>query len=466
MEGTGSISATRPAGRSPSSSRDAWALTGICLGFFVVLFDATAVNVATSVAGRELGMSLAAAQWILTAFTVAFASVMLSAGSLGARWGSRRTYLIGLLVFAAASALCASAPSAGVLITARAIQGVGAAAVVPCSLALIADRYPAGPHRSRALGVWGGVSGVGLAAGPVLGGWLVAGLGWRSVFLVVVPVAAVSLAMVAVLVDETPRRSSARVDGLGQVLAAASLVGFTTAFGQSASWGWAATPTIVLLTAAVAAGCGFVVVERRVREPMLPLGLLKARSFGGATAVGLLFNFALYGVLFAVTIVLEAGRGIGAGRTGLALLPLTAVVAASALASGPVTARHGPRTAMLLGLTGGLTGTTLLALFGDRSGVGVVAVFAGVVGLVGLAMPAMTGVALTGAGPERSVLGAAILNTARQAGGALGIALLGSLALGTAATPHLRTPLTLAAAAYVGALVLTAVTVPRAGDGP
>src|SRR5882757_6300565 len=209
------------------------ALTGICLGFFLVLFDATAVNVATGVIAGSLGASVIAVQWVLNAYTVAFAALMLTAGSLGDRWGSRRIYLGGSALFAVASAACAAAPTAPVLIAARAVQGVGAAAVVPCSLALIAHRFPEGQARSRALGVWGGVSGLGLAAGPVIGGGLVAAVGWRAVFLVVVPVAAVSVAIVAGRIEETPRRAATRPDLAGQVVAVIALVALTAALTQT-----------------------------------------------------------------------------------------------------------------------------------------------------------------------------------------------------------------------------------------
>ncbi len=449
------------------------ALTGICLGFFVVLFDATAVNVATGDIAGSLGASVIAVQWVLNAYTVAFAALMLTAGGLGDRWGSRRIYLSGSALFAVASAACAAAPTAPVLIVARAVQGMGAAAVVPCSLALIAHRFPEGPARSRALGVWGGVSGVGLAAGPVLGGGLVTALGWRAVFVVVVPVAAVSMGTVAARVQETPRRPVARPDVAGQVLAVITLVALTAALTQTSTLGWSHPFTLGLLGVAALGGAGFVLVEHRAREPMLPPVLFTSARFSGATAVGLLFNLGLYGVLFCLALVLERSLHASAAITGLALLPLTAVVAVCALVSGRLTTRFGPKTPMLLGLAGGLAGAGLLAGFGDHLGLAGLAGGGAVLGLVGLTMPAMTGVALSAAGPQRAGLGAAVLNAARQAGGALGVALLGSAALQhvaqrepPSATPHLLLPMALAAIGYLAALIVTMATIGERAKTP
>ncbi|HVT67762.1 MAG TPA: MFS transporter, partial [Trebonia sp.] len=343
-----------------------------------------------------------------------------------------------------------------------AVQGIGAAAVVPGSLALVAHRYPESAARARALGIWGGVSGIGLTAGPVLGGWLVAALGWRSVFLVVVPVSAVSIAIIAACTGETPHHAGTRPDLPGQLLAVGSLIALTASLTMISASGWTSPLVLSLLAASVVLGACFVVAEHRVSEPMLPPVLFGSGAFSGATGVGLLFNFGLYGVLFTVTIFLERTLHQSAAVTGVALLPLTAVVALGALFSGRVTSRFGPRVPMVLGLSGGLLGACLLAVFGDHSGVTALAVFGAVTGCVGLCMPAMTGVALGGAGPRQAGLGAATLNAARQAGGALGVALLGSAALQRSGIetpgpdlPDLRLPMMIAAVGYLIAIIVT-----------
>jgi MFS transporter, DHA2 family, methylenomycin A resistance protein len=439
------------------------ALTGICLGFFLVLFDATAVNVATGGIARGLGASVITLQWVLNAYTVAFSALMLTAGSLGDRWGTRRVYQGGVALFAVSSSVCAAAPNASVLVAARAVQGIGAAAVVPCSLALIAHRYPEPVARARALGIWGGVSGIGLTAGPVIGGWLVAALGWRSVFLVVVPVSAVSTALIAARAAEIPRRPATTPDLLGQVLAIAFLVALTVALTMTSTLGWSSALVLGLLAVALVGGACFVMVEHRVSEPMLPPVLFRSSAFSGASGVGLLFNFGLYGVLFCITIFLERTLHQSTAVTGAALLPLTAITALGALFSGLVTSWFGPRVPMVLGLSGGLLGTCLLAACGDHSGAVALAVFGAITGCVGLCMPAMTGVALAGVGPRGAGLGAATLNAGRQAGGALGVALLGSTASGAVGPdlPHLRLPMILAAAGYLIAIIITFTAIGR-----
>lgn len=445
------------------------ALTGICLGFFVVLFDATAVNVGTGSIAASLGASVIAVQWVLNAYTVTFAAVMLTAGSLGDRFGTRRVYLGGSVLFAAASVACAAAPATPVLIAARAVQGVGAAAVVPCSLALIVHRFPEGPARARALGIWGGVSGVGLAAGPVIGGGLVTAVGWRAIFLVVVPIAVLSVVIVGSRIGETPRHPTTRPDLAGQALAVITLGTLTAALTQTSALGWSDPRILGLMGVAALSGIGFVLVERHVRAPMLAPVLFTSTRFSGATVVGLLFNLGLYGTLFCLALVLERTLHESAAATGLALLPLTAVVGLCALASGRLTTRFGVRTPMLIGLIGGLAATALLAGFGDQFGVAGLAGLGAILGLVGLAMPAMTGVALAAAGAERAGLGAAVLNAARQAGGAVGIALLGSAAFahpgsgGPASSPHLLRPMALAA---IGYLIAVLVTIAAIGTAP
>ncbi|MFJ9034095.1 hypothetical protein ACIRQP_37635 [Streptomyces sp. NPDC102274] len=216
--------------------------------------------------------------------------------------------------------------------------------------------------------------------------------------------------------SEIPRHAATRPDLPGQLLAVASLVALTASLTMPSTLGWSSPLVLGLLAVAVALGACFVVTEHRVSEPMLPPALFRSSAFSGATGVGLLFNFGLYGVLFCITIFLERTLRQSAAVTGVALLPLTAVTALGALFSGRVTSRFGPRLPMALGLSGGLLGTCLLAACGDHSGTVALAVFGAITGCVGLCMPAMTGVALAGLRPQQTGLGAATLNAARQTG--------------------------------------------------
>jgi MFS transporter, DHA2 family, methylenomycin A resistance protein len=431
-----------------SPSRDTVALLGICLGFFVILLDATAVNVALGAISSSLGGSVAALQWVLNAYTVVFAGLMLVAGSVADRRGALWTFRAGLGAFAAASTMCALAPSIGVLVGARAVQGIGAAAILPASLALIAQRFPTNPGRARALGVWGGVSGVGLAAGPLAGGALVSAFGWRAVFLVVVPAAAAAALLLAGDVDEARPRRAARIDVAGHALATLALALITAALTQTSIDGWTGRSTCALGASGLVAGA--VPALTRRRRAVGPLADRQARA---AVAVGALFNFALYGTLFCLALHLAETDGLSARSTGLALGPLTVAVATAALLSGRLMARLGPRGAMIAGLSGGAVGAALLATFGPDAAPPVVAALGAVLGSAGLAMPAMTAVVLGASPVGRPSLGAAVLNTARQTGGALGVALLGSLA--GPAGARMTLAMATVAAAYVVGLATT-----------
>src|SRR3954468_15516637 len=252
MERAMSAAHSRPS--TAFRERDAVALLGICLGFFVILLDATAVNVALGAISSALGGSIAALQWVVNAYTVVFAGLMLVAGSVADRRGALWTFRAGLAAFAAASTMCALAPSIGVLVGARAVQGVGAAAILPASLAQIAQRFPANPGRARALGVWGGVSGVGLAAGPLAGGALVSAFGWRAVSPVAAPAAAAAALLLAGDVDRARALPAARIDVAGHVLATVALALITAALTQTSIDGWTGRSTCALGLGGLVAG--------------------------------------------------------------------------------------------------------------------------------------------------------------------------------------------------------------------
>ncbi len=458
-----SAQADRALSGSLARRRDAIALLGICLGFFVVLLDATIVNVALTAIATSIGGSLGDQQWTLNAYTVTFAAFMLTAGALGDRYGARACFLIGLGIFAAATAVCAAAPAVEVLIAARAVQGIGAAALVPCSLSLIADRFPQGPARARALGAWGGISGLGLAAGPLVGGLLVGSVGWRAVFLVAIPFALLAIAFVAVAVDETPRRA-ARADFPGQLLAVAALGAITAALTTTSRTGWFGEAPIALGVVGLLAAIGFIATERRIEDPMLPLLVFADRRFSAATAVGGLFNFGLYGTVFCLALFIEKTQGHSATVAGLMLAPLTVVVACGARLSGVLNGRYGPRVPMLLGLGGGLLAASLLAFIDPHTPAWQLAGAGAILGLVGLAMPAMTSVALAASPSGRAGLGSAVLNTARQIGGAIGVALLGSVLEPHHDRPTLHLAMAVIAATYAIALLLTATRIRHPGQ--
>ncbi|WP_328646651.1 MFS transporter [Amycolatopsis sp. NBC_00348] len=403
------------------------ALTAVCLGFLMITLDATIVNLALPAIGADFGEpSTAALQWVVDAYTVTLAAFLLTWGAAGDRWGSRRVFEVGVAVFVLASIACALAGSAAWLIAARAVQGAGAAALLPSSLALIVHQFPDPRERARALGVWGGMSGAGLAAGPVLGGLAVGLADWRLVFAVNVPVGIVAIVLTRRAVTEPPRHASTRLDLAGQLTGTASLACLVAGFIESGHAGWLAPLTLTLLAGGVVAGVVFVTVERRVPDPVLPLGVLRIRNFAVATGIGGLFNFCLYGTLFSLALYLQRAWSLGALAAGLALVPLTMAVGLNAFFSGRLTGRFGARVPMIAGAVAGFAGSVGFALLpADRSLVAFVLVSV-VFGCCSLAMPAMTSLAMNSL-PDKAGLAAGVLNASRQTGGAIGVALVGAL---------------------------------------
>jgi DHA2 family methylenomycin A resistance protein-like MFS transporter len=439
------------ANRAVGRSR-ALGLTAISLGFLMITLDATIVNVALGPIGSDLGGALSTAQWIVNGYTLAFAALLLSAGALADRFGSRNGFLAGLAVFALGSAACACASSLTALIVARVVQGIGAAALMPCSLALIAHTFPDSRDRRRALGVWGGVSGIGLAAGPVLGGILTAALGWRAIFLVNLPIAAAAAELLRRHVGETPRHRQP-LDLPGQVLSAAGLAALTGGFIIAGSHGWDGRLTLALLAAGIASAGGFAVVERTVDHPMVDPVLFQERAFSIAIALGVIFNFCLYGSIFALAVDLHRAHGLDALGTGLALLPMTVVTGTMAFLSARLVARIGEWNAIVVGLTAGATGALLVSLTAT-GGVMTLIVASVPVGGTALAMPAMTAVAMSHAPRHRIGLASGVFNASRQTGGALGVAVLGALLVGGTGHVALQTAFLAAAGAYTVGIVL------------
>ena len=416
----------------------------------MIQLDVTIVNVALPAIQREIGGSLAGLQWVIDGYTLALAAIMLTAGSAADRIGARKVFAAGLTVFAAGSAACAAAPALGVLIAARAVQGLGASALLPCSLALLVHQFPDPRARARALGVWGAMGSLGVALGPVLGGALVALAGWRSIFLVNVPVCLVTVVLLRRYVTESPLNPARRTDLPGLLLGIGALAGLTAGFITAGQRGWLSPLPAVLLAAGLVAGWCFVRAERRQKAPMLPLALFRSRGLSTATGIGVLFNAFLYGSLLCLSLFLQQARHESVLATGLILLPMSLFVGAGSLASGRLTARFGPRRPMIAGLALGAAGAALLATAGPGSSLAVVVAGSILVGLVSLAMPAMTAVVVGAAGADHAGVASGVLNAARQAGGALGVALLGSLFTGS----DLHVPLAAAAAGYIVALTL------------
>ncbi|WP_326569355.1 MFS transporter [Amycolatopsis rhabdoformis] len=428
------------------------ALTAVCLGFVMITLDATIVNLALPAIGAEFGEpSTAALQWVVDSYTVALAAFLLTWGEAGDRWGSRRVFEVGTAVFVLASIACATADSLPWLVAARAVQGAGAAALLPSSLALIVHQFPDAGARARALGVWGGMSGVGLAAGPVLGGLAVGLADWRLVFAVNVPIGLIAIWLTRRHVTETTPQRRARLDVVGQILGTAALAALVAGFIEAGHAGWGDATALGLIGAGVAAGIAFVAAEKVITAPVLPLGVLRVRPFAVATAIGGLFNFCLYGTLFCLALFLQREWQLPALVAGLALVPLTLAVGLNAFVSGRLTHRFGERLPIVAGGLIALVGAVGLALLPAGPSPVLLIVFSVVFGCCSLAMPAMTSLAMN-ALPGKAGIAAGVLNAARQTGGAIGVALVGGLLPGTA--------MWIVAAGYAGIVVLTGLVGP------
>jgi MFS transporter, DHA2 family, methylenomycin A resistance protein len=409
-------------------SRQNFGLTVLAtsLGFVLVQLDVSIINVALARIGTELGTGIAGLQWIVDSYALAFASLLLSAGALGDQIGSRKGFLAGFALFVLTSAGCGLAPGTVTLIVARTIQGIGAASLVPCSLAILNQASgDSGELRVRAVSLWTAAGSVALAVGPVLGGLLVDTLGWRSIFLLNLPIGIAGIVLTLYFVEESPV-SDHRLDLAGQILAILMLVGLVGATIHSESAGWLSPIVWIGFAVAVISSTAFLFVESRTAAPMLPLDFFRHPTFTAATLVGLLINFTFYGMIFIFGIYLQRIRGYSPIWSGIAFVPLPVVCFFANVMAGRATRKIDLRLLMVMGLSVDALGYLLLERIDSQTPYlwmlpGLVVTPLG----VGLAVPAMTTLLLSVVPRARSGIASGVLNSVRQAGGALGVALFG-----------------------------------------
>jgi DHA2 family methylenomycin A resistance protein-like MFS transporter len=413
-----------PAAAGPTAA----VIVATALGFVLVQLDVSIVNVALATIGNDLHSRFADLQWIVDAYTVAFAACLLSAGAISDRIGARRTFVIGFVLFICSSIGCALAPSAALLVAARALQGVGAAILVPCSLALLNHAAQGNDKaRAHAVSVWTAAGSCALAAGPIIGGLLVATTGWRSIFFVNVPLGVIGIWLTLRAVSETPARARS-FDLPGQVAAVVFLGTLTAAVIFGGSDGWTSLPVLVLIGTAIASGIAFGLLEARGPDVMLPLEFFRRRPFSAASIIGFAINFTLYGLIFVLGLYLQRQHGYSPLQTGIAFLPFCVALGVANLVAGRLTAARGARLPMTLGLI--LAAVGFIALLPLDAHTPYVVMLAGLIVApigIGLVVPAMTTALLGSVEKERSGIASGVLNTVRQAGGALGVAVFGSL---------------------------------------
>jgi DHA2 family methylenomycin A resistance protein-like MFS transporter len=398
-------------------------------GYFFVLLDVTIVNVALAKIGGDLGASRSELQWVVDAYALFVAAFMLGAGDLADRLGTRRLFIAGLALFGVASAACAAAPTAAVLIGARVVQGLGAAAILPTSLAVVNQLFPDPEERAPAIGVWAGLGGSALVAGPIVGGLLVGPFGWRAIFALNVPLVLVSLAGAVRLLPSGPTAAGERADLSGQLLGTSALVAAVFALIEGGCAGFGAVPVLGAAAVAVAAAAAFVAAELRRARPLLDVRWFRRAEFSGANAGAGLMNMGTLGALFALSLYLQDQRGLSPLRAGLNLVPLAAPLAALTPFTGKLVARVGPRLPAGLGLLACGAGYLGLAPLGagiEGPGGWALELVAGT-GMA-VAVPGLIAGATEALGPDRAGIASAVNNTSRQVGGAIGVALIGGFA--------------------------------------
>ncbi|MEV4561598.1 MFS transporter [Kitasatospora sp. NPDC049285] len=413
---------------SLTSRRRVLILATVCLAAFAINLDTTIVNVALPDLSRELGSTTRDLQWIVDGYNLAFATLVLTAGSLGDRFGRRPTLLVGLTGFAVTSVLGSAATSSGPLVGARFAMGACAATIFPTTLSIIANTFPDRRSRAKAVGVWGAVTGLGVAVGPVVGGVLLAHFSWQSVFLALVPVALAALVATWLWVPESNAPASARLDPAGLVFSSAAIGMLVYTLIEAPSRGWSAPASIAGFGASALLTAVFVRVERRRANPMVDLALFRTPAFSAASGSVTVAFFALFGFIFLVTQYFQFIRGYGTLSTGVRILPVALTIAVGSVGGVALAARSGTRNVVSTGLV--LLGTSFAWIATSPTFMDYPEIVGQMV-LIGLGLGLTTAPAtesiLSVLPPAKAGVGSAVNDATREAGGTLGVAVIGSV---------------------------------------
>jgi EmrB/QacA subfamily drug resistance transporter len=404
-------------------------LLTMCFALAMAMLDNTVVNVALPTLSRELGAGLSDLQWIVDGYVLAFASLLLTGGILGDRYGRKRMFLSGLAVFTAASLACGLSSSSGQLIFFRAIQGIGAALLMPGTLSILTVTFP--PHeRAKAIGLWAGVSGLALALGPTLGGYMVEHLGWASVFFLNVPIGILAFVVGTFTVRESRSEQARQLDIPGLLLGTGGLFSVTYALIEANQKGWSDPLIVGSLIAAAILLTGLIMWEHRSPHAMLPLKFFRIPAFSAGNTVAFSISLGMFSTFFFLSLYMQNPflHGYTAFQTGVRFLPMTLMIVVTSPLAGRFASKHGSRAPMTYGLL--LAGGGLLALstIGPATPYWVMFPIFLIMGHgMGSAMAPMTAAVMNAVGPERAGLGSAMTNTSREVGGVFGIALLGTV---------------------------------------
>lgn len=430
----------------------------MCFALFMVMLDNTVTNVALPSIQRTFDASLSSLEWTINAYSLSFAVLLVTGGRLGDIFGRRLVFLIGVVVFATASALIGLAPSEGTLVAFRALQGVGAALMMPATLSIITNAFPPS-ERGKAIGTWAGVSAIALALGPLVGGWLTEDVTWRAIFFLNVPVAAVAIAVTLFATHESRDETATReVDFPGIAALTIGLTALVLALVEGNAWGWGSARIVGLLALAVVGLAAFGVIERRSRAPIVDFGFFRSRSFLGANLVAFAISFGMFAVFFFLALYMQNILGYSPLETGVRFLPSTLVIMVAGPLAGRLADKVGPRTPLVIGL---LLVTASLAW---QSRVGVDTSYAFLVtpfillGLgMGFTMSPMSTAAMNAVDRTKAGVASGTLSMTRMVGGTFGVAALGALfsdqQSAQAFVDALRSGLTIAATATLLAAV-------------
>ncbi|WP_206279783.1 DHA2 family efflux MFS transporter permease subunit [Streptomyces luteoverticillatus] len=412
----------------PSSRR--WLVLGICCSaLLLVSLDNTILNVALPSLRKDLGASVSGLQWTIDAYVVVLASLFMLAGSTADRFGRRRVFVTGLALFTAGSALCSLAPGLGWLIAFRAVQAVGGSMLNPVAMSIITNAFTRPAERARAIGVWGGVVGISMAAGPIIGGTLVESVGWRSIFWINVPVGLAALVMTLRYVPESRAPRPRRFDPAGQLLMIVLLASLTYGIIEGRAAGWGSPEIVGCFTLSVAALAALIVHENRRFEPLIEPRLFRSAPLAGATATAVCAFAALSGFLFLNMLHLQERRGLSALDAGVHMLPMAAMCLVFAPLSGRLVGARGPRLPLVLaGVTLTASGVLFAAFEAESSDPLLFTAYV-LFGIgFGLVNAPITNTAVSGLPHSRAGVAAALASTSRQVGTSLGVAVIGATA--------------------------------------
>ena len=414
--------------RLSDHNRRWWTLGAMSFALFMVMLDNTAVNVALPSIQRDFDASLSALEWTINAYTLTFAVLLVTGGRLGDIFGRRKMFLFGVVLFALASATIGFAPSDGWLVASRAIQGIGAAFMMPGTLSIISNEFPP-EERGKAIGTWAGVSAIALAVGPLLGGWLTEDVSWRAIFFINLPVAVGAVVVTLFAAHESRDETVGReVDVPGIAGLTVSLTALVFALVESNSWGWGSARIIGLLVLSAVALAAFVVVERRAVAPIVDFEALRSKQFLGANIVAFMVSFGMLGVFFFLALYMQNILGFSALETGVRFLPSTVVIIFAGPIAGRLADRYGPRPLMTAGML--ITAASLFwqSFIDVDTGYGFIAPGFVLMGLgIGLVMSPMSMAAMNAVDRSKAGVASGTLSMFRMVGGTFGVAALGAL---------------------------------------